>query len=281
VAGDDEQAAEASRVMAALGAHHPARVVVVQAKPQATDAGVDARVTVYGAEVAAHPVSFEEIALDVRAAGCDHLDSIIEPFTLSDLPLVLWYPSSLPDVSDCLLPVADTVIVDSRETGEPATLAGLVDLARRRLAVDLSWERLAPWRELLAGMFDSPLYRPFSSAVSSIEVHGKPGPRRLLGGWLVSRLGPPESEVHLSDARHVSIRLRARHDGRDGTFEVSRRAGERVVRASAVVDGAPSHTEALGLPDNSVAWSLGRALTHLRRDRTWEQALSAAVGLRG
>jgi glucose-6-phosphate dehydrogenase assembly protein OpcA len=281
VAGDDEQAAEARSVMASLGAHHPARVLVLRAKPDAPDPGVDARVTVYGAEVASHPVSFEEIALDVRAGGCDHLDSIIEPFTLSDLPLVLWYPSSLPEVSDCLLPVADTVIVDSRETGAAETLQDLVDLARRRVAVDLSWERLAPWRELLAGLFDSPVYRPFASTVASIEVQGKPGPRRLLAGWLRSRLGPPEPEVHLTDARHVALRLRASHEGRSGTFEVVRNQGERVVRASAVVEGGPSHTEVLALPDNSLAWSLSRALTHLRRDRTWEQALSAAVGLTG
>jgi glucose-6-phosphate dehydrogenase assembly protein OpcA len=267
--------------MADFGAHHPTRVVILEAKPDALDPGVDARVTVYGDEVGLHPVSFEEIALQVRAAGCAHLDSIIEPFTLSDLPLVLWYPSSLPEVSDCLLPVADTVVVDSREAGELETLASLVDLARRRVAVDLSWERLAPWRELLAGLFDSPMYRPFASAVSSIDVEGKPGPRRLLAGWLLSRLGQPEPVVHLADARHVAIRLHARHQGRAGTFEVVRSEGERVVRASAVVDGGPSHTEVLALPGNSLVWSLSRALTHLRRDRTWEQALSGAVGIGG
>jgi glucose-6-phosphate dehydrogenase assembly protein OpcA len=187
----------------------------------------------------------------------------------------------LPEVSDCLLPVADTVVVDSREAGEAETLASLVDLARRRVAVDLSWERLAPWRELLAGLFDSPMYRPFGAAVSSIEVEGKPGPRRLLAGWLISRLGPPEPVVHLTDARHVAIRLHARHEGRAGTFEVVRSEGERVVRASAVVDGGLRHTEVLALPDNTLVWSLSRALTHLRRDRTWEQALSAAVGIEG
>jgi glucose-6-phosphate dehydrogenase assembly protein OpcA len=279
VAGSDEQATEASRIMGALGGHHPARVVVVRTRPEAADAGVDASVTVYGAEVGSHAVSFEEIALDVRASGCEHLDSIIEPFTLSDLPLVIWYPSTLPEVSDCLLPVANAVVVDSRDTGAIETWAGLIDLARRRTAVDLSWERLAPWRELLAGLFDSPLYRPFAGAVSSIEVHGKAGPRQLLAGWLLSRLGSPAIDVRLADARHVTIRLQGLHDGRHGTFEVLRNGGERVVRAAAVIKGGPSHREVLALPDNSLAWSLSRALTHLHPDRTWEHALSAAVGL--
>jgi glucose-6-phosphate dehydrogenase assembly protein OpcA len=278
VADSDDQAAEAGRVMSALGNHHPARVVIVRSRPEAPATGVDARVTVYGAEVVSHPVSFEEIALDVRAGGCEHLDSIIEPFTLSDLPVVIWYPASVPVVSDCLLPVADTVVVDSKEAGAVEMLAGLVELAHRRVVVDLSWERLAPWRELLAGLFDSPLYRPFAGAVSSIEVQGKPGPRQLLAGWLLSRLGPVP-EVRLTDARHVSIRLSAVHQGRHGTFGVTRIEGERTVQASAEIEGRPGHHEVLALPDNSLAWSVGRALTHLRRDRTWEQALSAAVGL--
>jgi len=181
-------------------------------------------------------------------------------------------------VWDCLLPVADTVVVDSKENGALETMAGLVELSRRRVAVDLSWERLSPWRELLAGLFDSPVYRPFASGVSSIEIHGKAGPRQLLAGWLLSRLGAPEPEVRLTDARHVTIRLNATSEGRHGTFEVVRNEGERVVRAAAVIDDGPSHHEMLALPDNALAWSLSRALTHLRRDRTWEQALAAAVG---
>ena len=92
-------------------------------------------------------------------------------------------------------------------------------------------------------------------------------------------MGSPAVDVRLADARHVTIRLQALHDGRHGTFEVLRNGGERVVRAAAVIEGGPSHREVMALPDNSLAWSLSRALTHLHPDRTWEQALSAAVGL--
>ena len=52
-----------------------------------------------------------------------------------------------------------------------------------------------------------------------------------------------------------------------------------MVRAGAVVDGGPSHREMLPLPDDSLAWSLARALTHLRPDPVWDEALSAAVVL--
>jgi glucose-6-phosphate dehydrogenase assembly protein OpcA len=278
VAGDEEEAMRASRAMGALGAHHPARMVVLRLFPDALESGVDARLAVYSSAGGGYPVTFEEIALTVRSAGCQHLDSIIEPFTLSDLPVVVWYPGALPDASDCLLPVADAVVVDSREAGA-AAFPRLLELARRQVLVDLSWERLVPWRELLSGLFDGAVYRPFVFGVSSIEVAGKPGPRAVLAGWLISRLGTDPAHVELASARHVSVRLQAVDGDRHGTFEAVRAEGERVVRAGAVIDGGPGHRELLPLPDDSLAWSLGRALTHLRRDGVWEGAIWAAVEL--
>jgi hypothetical protein len=45
------------------------------------------------------------------------------------------------------------------------------------------------------------------------------------------------------------------------------------------IEDGPSHSELWTLPEDSLAWSLARALTHLDRDPVWEAALSAAVGL--
>jgi glucose-6-phosphate dehydrogenase assembly protein OpcA len=279
VANDDDEAARASRAMAPVGTHHPARVILLRPDRRARRPGLDAQLNVCGATTGDHTVSYEEIALTVRSVGCDHLDSIIEPFTLSDLPVVVWYPGALPDPSDCLLPVADAVLVDSLEAGGLPAFARLQELARRLVVVDLSWERLLPWRELLAGLFEGAVYRPFVTGVSSIAVAGKTGPRHVLAGWLCSRLGLPTTAVDLTDARHVSVRLEGAHAGIRATFEAVRAEGERVVRAGAVVHGGPSHREILPLPDDSLAWSLGRALTHLRRDEVWEEALGAAVVL--
>jgi glucose-6-phosphate dehydrogenase assembly protein OpcA len=279
VAQADDEAYRSTQAMHSLGAHHPARLIVVRPQPDRPGSGVDARVTLYGAEVESRPVSFGEIVLSVKGDGCSHLDSIIEPFTLSDLPIVVWYPGALPKVSDCLLPEADTVLVDSKETGELDSFDTLVQLDRDRVLVDLSWVRLSPWRELLAALFDGPVYRPFARGVTSIEVAGKPGPRHLLGGWLSSRLGLPPSAVHLSDARHVSVWLGATYNDQRATFSAVRLDGERTVRAGASIEGGPSHEELLPLPDDSLMWSLGQALTHLRRDLTWRRALLDAVRL--
>lgn len=275
VATNDDEAYQATQILRSLGAHHPARLVVVhpQADPGAEGGspGIDASVTIYGAEVDGHPLSFDEVALWVRGDAARHLDSIVEPFTLSDLPVVVWYPATLPAVSEPLLSLATSVLVDTRDARD---VAGLIALAGRRAVVDLSWMRLRPWREMVATLFDTPTFRPLARQVTSARVEGKGGPRRLLAGWLASRLNLNKQQLELEDARHARIVLRV---GDSATFEVAREDSARLVRATASIEGGPSYQEVLPLPDDSLAWSLAEALTHLERDRVWQQALAAGV----
>jgi glucose-6-phosphate dehydrogenase assembly protein OpcA len=275
VAANDDEAYRARQATHVLGVHHPARLIILRPQPDRQPVGIDARVTIYGARATDHPVTFDEVGLNVRAEAATHLESIIEPFTLSDLPVVLWYPGGLPSPSDPLLAIADTILVDSKEAGE--VFEGLAELARDRAIVDLSWERLRPWRELLAGLFEGPAYRPFVRGVTAAEVSGKRGPRNLLAGWLASRLGLSRSHFHLTDAMHAQVVLHATAAGRTGHFSVDRSEDERIVRAGAVIEDGPHHHEMLPLPHDSLAWSLGRALTHLGRDYVWEEALAASV----
>jgi glucose-6-phosphate dehydrogenase assembly protein OpcA len=274
VAANDREASQAIQVLRALGAHHPARLVVVQSQPETADgvaSGIDASVTIYGTEVDGHPLTFDEVALCVKGEAAQHLDSIIEPFTLSDLPVVVWYPATLPSVSEPLLAKASSVLVDTKDAHD---VAGLIALAGRRAVVDLSWTRLRPWREMVAALFEPPEFRPYVRRITSASISGKGGPRRLLAGWVASRLGLPKERLELHDARHARVVLRA---GSAAVFEVVREEGERLVRASAVIEGGPSHRELLPLPEDSLAWSLAEALTHLGRDRVWQQALAGGV----
>jgi glucose-6-phosphate dehydrogenase assembly protein OpcA len=279
VATDDDEAYRAQQAMHALGGHHPARLIVLRPEPGRREVGVDARVTIYGAEASDRPVTFDELVLVVRAEAAAHLDSIIEPFTLSDLPVVLWYPGRLPMLSDQLLAIADTVLVDSKESGYERAFADLVELTRRAAIVDLSWERLRPWREVLASLFEGPAYRPFVYWVTSIEVTGKRGPSHLIAGWLASRLNIPRAQIHLADDVHVRAVLHAKANGHTARFGVERDGDTRLLRAGATVHSGPHHHEVMPLADDSLTWSVGRALTHLGRDAVWEEALAAAVVL--
>lgn len=269
VATDEDEARRACDADRLLGGRHPGRTITVRCVDGPP--GIDADVVLEGLD----GVWWEEVQLRVAGGVTAHLDSLIEPLVLPDLPTALWFAGRLPEADDSLLHAADVVLVDSKEAPQDSAFALIEQLLRRHPVVDLSWVRLRPWRLLLAGLFEGATYRPFASRVTAASVAGKPGPRRLLAGWLVARLGLSPSAVTLSDDRHVQLRLDA--DG-DAVFEVTRRAGERVVRAAARVAGGPSHEDVLSLPDESLPWSLGEAITHLGRDKVFEQALHALLG---
>lgn len=276
---DDE--AEAARACAAiqdLGGRHPGRSIVVVRSPEGTSEGIDAEVTLHGAVAEGHSVWSEDVVLRVRGEAQRHLDSLVEPLTLPDLPVAAWVVGTVVQPSDALLVAADAVLVDSREAGDPGLLASVAELSRQHTVVDLSWIRLRPWRELLARLFDGAAFRPFVAGVTSARVTGKPGPRHILGGWLVSRLGLLHSAVELVEGQHVAVHLEARAGGKQASFTVDRADDRRLLRASARVEGGPSYDDLMGLPEVSLPWSLAEALTHLDRDRIREEAVEGALG---
>jgi glucose-6-phosphate dehydrogenase assembly protein OpcA len=286
VAHSDDDSEDCLASVRSLGAHHPCRVVVLRPEPD-TIPGVDASASLWRADPPSrqgHPVLFEEVHLTVRGQAASHLSSIAGPFVLADLPAVMWFPGALPDPADPLLKLANTLVVDTRNLGpSKADLAHayrtLLELANRQPVVDLSWVRLQPWRELLAGLFEPERSRHFVQGVNSARVQGKLGPRHMLGGWLMSRLDLRARELELGDAKHVDIVVEASHADETGTFQVSRDGGARAVRARATFSGGTSHSQALPLPDDSLTSALAGAISNLRADRVWEQALAAAATL--
>jgi len=269
-----------------LGAHHPCRMIVLRPDPDSTPA-VDADACLWRAEPGGgggHPVFFEEVHLRVGGQAASHLASTVSPFVLADLPVVMWFPGLLPDPADPLLRVASAVVVDTRDVGPaPADIAHsyrtMLELANHRPVVDLSWVRLQPWRELLAGLFEPEHNRQFLVGVRLASVRGKPGPRHMLGGWLMAQLDLRARELVLTDSKHVDITLDADYQGQQGTFRVSRDDGSRAVWAKALLSGGVSNSQALPLPDDSLTAALSSAISNLRADRVWERALAAAAAL--
>ncbi|MDA8391251.1 MAG: glucose-6-phosphate dehydrogenase assembly protein OpcA [Actinomycetota bacterium] len=271
--------------MRRLGARHPGRTVLILARPEAP-AGIDAEVTLHEAVAEGHTVWWEEVRIAAGGSCARHLDSVVAPLAVRHLPLAVWFPGALPPPGDKLAALADAVLVDVR-FAEPlgwgrgdleAELAALVELARRCPVVDLSWKRLTPWRELLAVLAGMPSVAPFLAEVRSAHVSAQPGPRRLLAGWLVSRLGLRRDRVSLEDALHASVSIHAEVDGRRATLSVERTSDERVVRAVAVVDGHEELSLSETLPEHGLTWSLARALSDLGPDPIYEHSLSAALG---
>ena len=280
VANRAQSVARAHAALAELGGRHPARVLTLLVDELAAQAddGIDAEVRLLGGEADGRAVWFEDVVLTVRGAVTRHLDSLIEPFTLSDLPVVVWFADGLPAVGDPMLAAADVLLVDARDFGDTACFEALSALAERPL-VDLSWQRLKPWRLLLASLFEGPS-RPFVTGVERATVAGKTGPRHLLGGWLATRLNLRLDQIDLIDAEHVTIELAARApDGRQAGFEVARRTDDRLVVARATVESRPASEQVVPLPEGTAGWGLADALAHLERDPVYEEALRAAIAL--
>ena len=85
-------------------------------------------------------------------------------------------------------------------------------------------------------------------------MQGKEGPRLLLAGWLAARL---RATPELVEGRHASMRI----DCTGAVFAVTREA--RLLHGRVEIDGAVVHEATLALADDTLPWSLGRALTHL------------------
>ena len=280
VARDQGEVDRGCEAVHRLGRRHPGRSIVLLAAPDAEPSGIDAEVLLHGSVVEGHPVWSEDVRLVVRGAPTRHLQSLIEPLTLPDLPVAVWFVSGVPDPHDPLVRAATTVVVDGDTLREDAAVAAMARLDARRVVLDLCWERLRPWRQLVAGLFELPSARPYVTGVRRIEVHGPTWAGLLLGGWAASRLGLPGGTVQRTAGPTPAIRLEAEHDGTIASFTAEQAEaadGTAVVRAvsSLAPEGAPG--DRLSLPEDPVAWAVGEALTRTGRDRAYRQALEVAA----
>ncbi|HTC85882.1 MAG TPA: glucose-6-phosphate dehydrogenase assembly protein OpcA, partial [Candidatus Acidoferrum sp.] len=153
-------------------------------------------------------VCAEQILIRAGGEAGRHLEAIVAPLLIHDLPVTIWWPGEPPfgsPVARDLLSMADRLVVDgSTWTGDG--LARLRELStamtRDRLAVsDFALVRQSRWREAIASVFDLPEFTPFLRYIRRISVTygthdetGAPGTTNVVKpvyhvAWLASRLG--------------------------------------------------------------------------------------------
>jgi glucose-6-phosphate dehydrogenase assembly protein OpcA len=189
VAWVPERWAEAAHgVMAELGERHPSRVILLFPCPDdprdAIDAEVDYRCFVRGGlecEVCSEVISLRLCGRRAKAPA-----SIVQPLLVSDLPVFLRWRGDVPFGSGelaQLADVADRLVVDAREWGEPErAFARLPELCDRVQVSDIAWARIRPWREAVAAMW------PEVAEAGSVRVAGPRAEGLLLWRWLSTRL---------------------------------------------------------------------------------------------
>lgn len=199
-----------------LGFRHPSRAIVLVASPHAEGPSLDASVSAHcHAFHGDEQVCYEEVMLTVRGEAAEHLDGVVAPLLIHDLPTLVWWPGDPPfadPIFDQLVEMGDRLILDTADFSD--LLLGLRRLStlRRRSGIgDLAWKRLGWWQELTAQFFDAPRFRRYLPnlnrailryALSSASGHGPQGEPNdpapgvaspiaqaiLYAGWIASRL---------------------------------------------------------------------------------------------
>jgi glucose-6-phosphate dehydrogenase assembly protein OpcA len=214
-----------TETLAALANHHPSRTIVVLADPNAPVVDIEAWVQVQCKRVGTNGLSVcaEQIVLEAPPSAARRVPNAVLPLLLADLPVVLWWPGEPPlrdPVLYDLLEAAYRFVVDtSQGTHLERYLTQLSGLRRRPGLsvdlVDLNWERLLPWRELIAQFWDVPAWRSSLRGLDRVEIDlGRPPGGRsnrsqglLIAGWLASRLGwTPQRIQRLSDGYSLTVR---------------------------------------------------------------------------
>lgn len=220
----------------------------------------------------------EQIILEARDGMAQHLAGAVLPLILSGLPSFLWWNGAPPwrtEQFEAMVDGCDRIILDTSELvrGEDGLVA-LEDVERRKIPIcafsDFNWTRQQPWRELVAGFFDSDALRPFLDGIDRLTVEyaagaetstPNPAGAYLFVGWLASRLnwrtqtgargtGMDEDRQHTlynGSGQPITVEVTARHGlpikswyeivKEDAAFDASA-SGVRPPAAPAVGPGA-------------------------------------------
>ena len=162
-----------------LTGRHPSRTMILSAAdpdgPSWLDAQIQAHCILPRAD--APETCAETIYVTAGGESGRHLDAIVAPLLIHDLPVTLWWPDEPPfgtEPADDLFSMSDRLIVDaSHWHGDGlAQLGHLAELQDRfPIAIsDFALVRQSRWREAIASVFDIPEFLPYLRHLRRIAV---------------------------------------------------------------------------------------------------------------
>ncbi len=191
---DHEYSGEIANRLRHVGRFHPSRTVVCSVNRGRTQ--LDAVATIAApAETGGGKFvpTRETVLVEIGTKHLKHLDTIVDPLVVTDLPTLVWAPHGHPEAVDSLLKLCQVVLLDSVDEPDPEdAIARAQQLCERAYVVDLAWLRSTPWRERIAATFDPVKLRPELGQLSALTIRHQPSSQvsaLLLVGWLASRLG--------------------------------------------------------------------------------------------
>ena len=155
-----------------------------------------------------------------------HTDTLVVPFLLPDAPVVVWWPTTVPEIpsQDPLGRLGSTRITNTPAQDFPARALRELAPVSVRGDIDLAWTRITLWRAMVASTLD-PLLR--AGNLRELVVAGEPrnSSLSLMIAWLRLRLDIPVTRVDEEDFKGISS-ITARTD--DGEIIIARHDLERV-----------------------------------------------------
>ena len=240
---DREYAVEVANRLRGVGRFGASRTVVCSVSPRRTTLDATATIAVPSeTQAGVHAPMRETVVLELGPQHLRHLETIVDPLVVTDVPTVVWSPHGHPEALDALLGLAQVVLVDSVDEPEPGdAVTRVCELMARCYVVDLAWLRTTPWRERIAATFDPDKLRGDLRLFSAVTVRHHPDSpiaAMLFVGWLASRLDwkLERLRLHRDDSRtgrahtrrqDIAVRLEP-----DTTMRVRGLAGVEVASAS-------------------------------------------------
>ncbi len=174
-ASEDENAI--SETLAALMREHPSRAIVIRITDSA-EPSLEAKVLAqcwmpFGQR---RQICCEQIEITASNASLADLPTVVLPLVAADLPMILWSRPprllSSPALRD-LERIASKTIIDGAVFPDPRQAPErLLQAAADGLRLgDLAWTRLTRWRELIAQIFENPIYFSQLPSVSRVVIH--------------------------------------------------------------------------------------------------------------
>ena len=254
-------------------------------------------------------VCSEQITIRAGRDELRNLPSLVIPLLVPDVPVFFWWREDLTsdwNLFEEVLENSDRVIVDSALFAEPREslrrLSGIIK-ANQGVASfsDLNFNRLTPWRQMIAEFFDHMTCKRMLGSISTIDIqahsHAEISAQSLmLISWLAARLKwkPMTRGASLlytnQDGRQVNVRLFTRppvkNQGRGltsvtlrsenpaFTFYLAMDPETRYLRGTVEMKGTRPADRTIRLSGTLEEESVRRELEILGTDRIYEEMMT-------
>ena len=179
IARRPEVGERSAAIIQMLTGRHPSRTMIVQPADPDGPPWLDAQIVAHCVmpRSDAPETCAETIHLTCGGESGRHLDTIIAPLLIHDLPVTIWWPDDPPfgtHQANDVLSTADRLVVDGsgwHGTGLPLLVKMAAAAEQFPIAIsDFALLRQSRWREAIAAIFDIPDFLPYLRHIRRIAV---------------------------------------------------------------------------------------------------------------